>query len=595
MSETSAQRVIANWLSRFEAALKRKDIPAVLELLESDCYWRDLLSFTWNMAVFEGHDEIARMLSARLADTAPSGFIANDRTAKKEGDVVQGSFQFESRVGRGSGYVRLRDGRCWTLLTTLTELKGHEEPLRDRRDLAVAQSYSSPKPNWLERRREEEARLGYSQQPYVVIVGGGQGGLGLAARLKMLGVPAIIVDRNARPGDAWRKRYKSLHTHSPVWTDDLPYVPFPDHWPVFSPKDKLGNWLENYASIMDLVFWGSTEAERASYDESAEEWAVTVRRKSGEAVVLRPKHLVFATGMSGRPNVPDFPGAKTFAGAIYHSSEYPGSEEYAGKKAVVVGSNNSAFDIAADLFIHGTDVTMVQRSSTCVIRSDSMVELVNRPLYSEEARRAGITVEDADLEDASLPFRLMPSFHTPVYAQIAERDRDLYDRLRKVGFMLDFGEDGSGLLVKYYRRGSGYYIDVGGADLVADEKIKVRSGFNVERIEPDGLVLTNGEKLRADLIVFATGYLSMDLWVADIVSPEAAAKVGRVWGLGSGTTLDPGPWEGELRNMWKPTRLEGVWFHGGNIQQARYYSRTLALQLKARMEGIDTPVYPPMN
>ena len=590
--EMSDLKIIQNWLSCFEEALARKDVPALSRLFESDCYWRDLVAFTWNIVVFEGLDEIAGMLSARLDDTAPSTFVAN-RTKEMNG-VVQGSFTFETRVGRGAGYLRLRNGLCWTLLTTLTEIKGHEEPLRERRNPVISAGQPAPKRNWLERRRDDEATLGISKQPFVVIVGGGQAGLGLSARLKMLDVPTIIVDRHPRPGDAWRRRYKSLHTHSPVWTDDLPYVPFPEHWPTYSPKDQLANWLEQYADIMELIFWGNTEAENASYDESTREWALTVRRE-GKVVLLRPKHLVVATGMSGRPNAPEFPGAKSFRGEIYHSSVFPGSAEYNSEKAVVVGSNNSAFDIAVDLWEHGADVTMVQRSSTCIIRCDSMVEVVNKPLYSEEARRAGLTVEQADLEDASIPFRLIPRFHTPLYREIAERDRALYDKLRKAGFMLDFGEDESGLLMKYFRRGSGYYIDVGGADILAEGKINLESGCGVEMIEPDGIVLSSGEKLPADLIVLATGYTSMDGWIAEVVSPEAASKVGRVWGLGSETTLDPGPWEGELRNMWKPTRLDGLWFHGGNLQQARYYSGILALQIKARMECIDTPVYPPIN
>ena len=587
----SNREIVQNWLSRFEEVLTRNDMAALSELFEGDCYWRDLVVFTWNMVVFEGLDEIEGMLSARLADTAPSTFIAN-RTKQMNG-VVQGSFTFETRVGRGAGYLRLRDGLCWTLLTTLTELKGHEEPLRERRNRVVVAGQPAPQ-NWLERRRDDEATLGISKQPFVVIVGGGQAGLGLAARLKMLAVPTIIVDRHPRPGDAWRRRYKSLHTHSPVWTDDLPYVPFPEHWPLYSPKDQLANFLANYADIMDLIFWGNTEAENASYDELNGEWALTVRRE-GEVVSLKPKHLVLATGMSGRPNIPEFPGEEKFQGNIYHSSVYPGSADHAGKQAVVIGSNNSAFDIAVDLWEHDAAVTMVQRSSTCIIRCDSMVDVVNRPLYSEEARRAGITVEQADLEDASIPFRLTPDFHTPLYKEIAERDSALYDRLRKAGFMLDFGEDDSGLLMKYFRRGSGYYIDVGGADILAEGKIKLKSDCEVETIEPDGIVLSNGEKLAAELIVLATGYASMDGWVAEIISPEAALKVGRVWGLGSETTLDPGPWEGELRNMWKPTRLDGLWFHGGNLQQARYYSGILGLQIKARMEDMDTPVYPPCN
>jgi putative flavoprotein involved in K+ transport len=83
----------------------------------------------------------------------------------------------------------------------------------------------------------------------------------------------------------------------------------------------------------------------------------------------------------------------------------------------------------------------------------------------------------------------------------------------------------------------------------------------------------------------------MNGWAADLISQEVADKVGKVWGLGSDTKKDPGPWEGEQRNMWKPTQQEGLWFHGGNLHQSRHYSVFLSLQLKARMEGIDTPVH----
>jgi putative flavoprotein involved in K+ transport len=83
----------------------------------------------------------------------------------------------------------------------------------------------------------------------------------------------------------------------------------------------------------------------------------------------------------------------------------------------------------------------------------------------------------------------------------------------------------------------------------------------------------------------------MNGWAADLISQEVADRVGKVWGLGSDTTKDPGPWEGEQRNMWKPTQQEALWFHGGNLHQSRHYSLYLALQLKAREVGIPTPVH----
>src|SRR5271165_5249721 len=341
---------------------------------------------------------------------------------------------------------------------------------------------------------------------------------------------------------------------------------------------------------MELDYWHSTECKSAKYNEQTHEWTVTVDR-DGETIVLRPKQLVLATGMSGIPYVPEIPGANKFKGAQHHSSKHTSGEEYSGKTCVVVGSGNSAHDICADLWEHGADVTMIQRSSTHVAKSDSLMELGLSGLYSEAAVKSGITTDIADLIFASVPYKIMHTFHIPVYKAIAERDAEFYQRLRKAGFLLDFGADGSGLFLKYLRRGSGYYIDVGACDLIIDGSIKLKSGVEVEEINETGVKFADGTELPADLIVYATGYGSMNGWAAELISQEVADKVGKVWGLGSATPKDPGPWEGEERNMWKPTQQRNLWFHGGNLHQSRHYSLYLALQRKARQVGIPTPVY----
>jgi putative flavoprotein involved in K+ transport len=580
---------VSTWLSRFEDALEKQDVGAAVSMFADECYWRDLVTFTWNLTTLEGKPAIADMLGATLSAVKPTDW-AVDGEATTSGDVTEAWFTFETDVARGYGQIRLKADKCWTLLTTMKELKGFEEPKGVNRPKGVEHGVHKDRRNWLEQRADEDAELGYSRQPYVVIIGGGQGGIALGARLKRLGVPTIIVEKNQRPGDSWRKRYKSLCLHDPVWYDHLPYLPFPDHWPVFSPKDKIGDWLEMYTKVMELNYWSSTECRAAHFDEATKEWVVEVVR-DGKPVTLRPKQLVFATGMSGIANIPTFPGAERFKGIQVHSSQHKGGDDWTGKKAIVIGSNNSAHDIAADLWEHGGDVTMVQRTSTHIARSETLMELGLGDLYSERAIANGVTVDKADLIFASIPYKILPSFQIPVYQKMAEVDADFYDRLRKAGFMLDFGEDGSGLFVKYLRRGSGYYIDVGASELVADGKIKLKTRVGIQEIKDHSVVFTDGSELPADLIVYATGYGSMNGWVARLVSQDVADKVGRCWGLGSNTTKDPGPWEGELRNMWKPTRQEALWFHGGNLHQSRHYSQFLALQLKARMEGIPTPVH----
>ena len=585
-----ADREVSRWLHAFGKALANRDIAGATLLFDTECYWRDLVSLTWTLKTFEGRDEVKAMLSATLAAAKPANFVQLGPAAEANG-AIEAWFAFETGAGRGTGHLRLRKGKCWTMLTTLQELKGFEESAGRTRERGVEQGVHPDRLSWADWRRREEAELGIERQPYVVIVGGGQGGLALAARLKRLNVPALVIEKNGRAGDSWRMRYRSLVLHDPVWYDHLPYLPYPDHWPVFTPKDKMGDWLEMYARVMELDLWVSTKCLKAAYDEPAGEWKVQVNR-GGELLELRPRHLVLATGMSGFAHMPEIPGAENFGGRIVHSSQFGAGEEWRGKHCVVLGANNSAHDIAADLWEHGAaEVTMVQRSSSVVVTSDALMEHAWGPLYSEAALESGITTEIADLTVASVPFRLLPSLQKPIYEAIRRRDAALYAGLEKAGFLFDFGEDGSGIHSTYLRRGAGYYIDVGASQLVIDGSIRLKSPAEINRIASNSVLLSDGSVLPADLIVCATGYGSMNQWAAQLISPEVAELVGKCWGLGSNTRHDPGPWVGELRNMWKPTQQPGLWFMGGNLMQARHYSLYLALQLKARYEAIPTPVY----
>ena len=589
MSDTTPSQQTQAWLTAFDTALQRRDIEAAVALMGDDCYWRDLVSFTWNLCTQESPAAVRAMLQACLDDVAPSNWQLIGDATTADG-VTEGWFTFDTRLARGKGLVRLINGRAWTLLTTMVELKGHEEKTGRHRVAGAEHGVHRDRKSWGEQQAEDAANLGHSVQPEVVVIGGGQGGIALGARLRRLGISHVVIEKNARAGDSWRNRYKSLCLHDPVWYDHLPYLNFPDDWPVFTPKDKLGDWLEAYVKIMEINYWTSTTATNACFDEASQTWAVTVQR-DGQTMVLRPKELVIALGVSGYPSVPQIPGAERFLGDQHHSSKHPGPEACAGKQVVVLGSNNSAHDICAALWEHGVGVTMVQRSSTHIAPSASLMELALGGLYSEDAIAAGVDHHKGDLIFASLPYKIMAPLQVPIYDEMKRRDADLYKRLEQAGFMLDFGVDGSGLFMKYLRRGSGYYIDVGASELVANGSIKLKSHTTIERINAKSVTLTDGTELPADVLVYATGYGSMNQWLAELISPDVANRLGKVWGLGSDTPKDPGPWEGELRNMWKPTQVPHLWVHGGNLHQSRHYSQFLSLQLKARLAGIPTPVY----
>ncbi|GGF41361.1 FAD-dependent oxidoreductase [Marmoricola endophyticus] len=587
-----ASETATAWLTAFDTALQARDVDAAAGMFATESFWRDLVAFTWNLKTVEGRAGVTDLLTSTLDHAAPSGWVLEEPADEADG-VVTAWIVFETAVGRGRGLLRLveEDGeqRAFTLLTTLYELKGHEEPRGTHRPKGAEHGADKHRSSYLEKRQAEAESLGSTTQPYVLVIGGGQGGIALGARLRQLSIPALVIDKHPRPGDQWRNRYKSLCLHDPVWYDHLPYLKFPDNWPVFAPKDKVGDWLESYTKVMEVPYWSDTTATSASYNEEQGEWTVEVERE-GRALTLKPKELVFATGMSGKPRVPEVPGADVFRGDLHHSSAHPGPDAYAGKKAVVIGSNNSSFDICGALWENDADVTMVQRTSTHIVKSESLMEYGLGDLYSERALAAGTTTEKADLIFASLPYRIMHRFQIPAYETMAEVDKDFYDRLEGAGFWHDWGDDGSGLFMKYLRRGSGYYIDVGAAELVADGAVKLAHG-QIDHLTEDAVVLEDGTELPADVVVLATGYNSMNGWVSDLIDDETADRLGKCWGLGSETTKDPGPWEGEQRNMWKPTNVPHLWMHGGNLHQSRHYSLYLALQLKARYEGIDTPVY----
>ncbi|TIV36776.1 MAG: NAD(P)/FAD-dependent oxidoreductase, partial [Mesorhizobium sp.] len=333
-----------------------------------------------------------------------------------------------------------------------------------------------------------------------------------------------------------------------------------------------------YTRVMELNYWVATKCISAAYDEAEKVWTVVVDRV-GQRVTLKPKHIVFATGAYGPPRRIELPGVDSFKG-----------EKFRGKRVAVIGAASSGHDVSVDLWEAGAKVTMVQRSPTTVVKSDTLMD-VGFEIFSEKALARGITTDKADMIVPSTPFALVPKGQRALYDVIRARDGDFYTRLSDSGFSIDFGEDETGLLMKAYRTGSGYYIDVGACELILNGEIKVKSGVGIKSLTPNGILFEDGSELEVDAIVCCTGYQSMNETVAAVVSREVADKVGPCWGLGSGVKGDPGPWQGELRNMWKPTAQEGLWFHGGNLALSRFYSKYVALQLKARMEGIATPVY----
>ncbi|KAL4960112.1 flavin-containing monooxygenase, partial [Aspergillus stella-maris] len=589
-SETSsaeAHKIAQDIITRFNEGIAKHDSKAVAGLFLDDGYWRDHLCLDWDVHTAKGQEDIASYLGShpralsvgidRSTDFRSPTACALDGLGNCHG--VQFFITVNFEFGTGRGIVRLTnetgEWKIFTFFTSLAELKGHEEPMNGRRSKGVEHGGKPDRKNWKDRRVADASFE--EKEPAVLIIGAGQGGLTAAARLKMLNVDALIIDQNDRIGDNWRQRYHQLVLHDPVWYDHMPYVPFPPHWPVFTPKDKLAEWFEAYAKLLELNVWTRTTLKEPKWD--GKRWTVTLETRGADGTVstktVHPRHIIQATGHSGEKYVPPLAGLDSFKGdRLCHSSDFKGAlHEHKGKKAVVVGSCNSGHDIAQDFYEKGYDVTMVQRSTTCVISSESITDIGLAGLYDEN----GPPTEDADIWFWGMPAELLKTQQIGITKLQNNNDDATLKGLEKAGFKVDNGPNGAGLLLKYFQRGGGYYIDVGASQLIVDGHIKVKQGVEIDQVLPSGLRFADGTELEADEIILATGYQNMRTQTRRLFGDETADSVGDVWGYDTNS---------EMRGIWRPSGHKGLWFMGGNLAISRYYSRVLALQIKAAEVGL---------
>lgn len=650
----TATKIAEEWILDFSSALSEGRIEAAVNLFADDHpeedyvgplpegktqkqfppFWRDMVAYTWNIVTLEGKDSIRDMLEETTRDSNKAGAtttatiwkLAEPRPSGRESfppplkiiDIGTESsiiceFWCDITTGNGKGYAHVRldttKKKATTVLTTLLEL--HDRPFRSDQRRSRG---SLPGPvrgrKYFDKQYQHKHWDGGNEaneaEYHVAIVGAGQAGLSLAARLEAMDIPYVLFEAGSCPGSSWRHaRYPSLYLHDPVWYQHMPYLEFPKTWPVYTPKDKLADWLDAYATLLDLNLQTNTKVSKAIEEyrggNKNKLWKIeTVSStndpsgsgggdKNGQTIYA--KHIVFATGNSSRPKIPKFRGASSvFRGIQLHTSKYTGGKAFAGKNVVVIGSNNSAFDICQDLWEQGAaSVTMIQRTAGMIVSNKSILEH-GLFLFNEDPQYHH---EDADLLLTTTPYRILAEGGgwKAVTNRMKATDRELIERLEPSGYKFDYGYDGTGVFAKSATEGGGFYIDVGCADLLARKDVRVRYA-SVERLEPNEVVISDKEtgkeeRLPADVVVYATGFDTMESYVEQICGKEIVDKIGKTWGLGLDykPDKDPGPWTGELRNMWKPTKVDGLWFHGGNLAQCRHYSKFLALQLAARYHG----------
>ncbi|KAI0776125.1 FAD/NAD-P-binding domain-containing protein [Trametes elegans] len=577
----NAQLVASSWLDSLASALERGEAESLSALFLPDGWLRDVLVFTWDIRSLEGSDKIKSYLAERAAEAQITD-VKLDNGAHLSPEIsfipqlqvadVELALTFECRNGHGRGYARLlqeKDGgyKALSLMLMLSDLRGHEESttLTLREDVTgihnrdMQQDFAA----WVKANETD---------PYVLVVGGAQAGLQVAARLKAMNIRTLVIEREPRIGDVWRKRYPTLTLHTIKRQHTLLYTPYPDNWPEYTPRDKLADWLEQYASIQDLVVWTDSELKpHPIYDPTTATWTATILRGGKEEITLRPAHIVIATGTLGAPNIPSLPGRAAFPGAVLHSEGYNGGGGLRGQRVVVVGAGNSAIDICQDAVLHrARAVTMVQRSPTCVLER----AFVSGLLRGRWPDRWPIDV--ADFKGAAWPIGLQKKLAIASQDAVWAAQRELHDKLRRGGVRLNMGPEGEGLYLLTLERLGGYWQDKGGADLIADGRIQVKQG-TLSHFSEAGLVLNDGTELPADTVVFATGYQSMRETNRKLLGDDIINQTEEIYGLDE---------EGELRGSYRPSGHPGLWYATGDFFISRFNSKPLALQIKARQLGL---------
>ncbi|KAG6860939.1 hypothetical protein C0995_005769 [Termitomyces sp. Mi166 len=512
-ADLDAKAIAKVWFAAFSRSVEAGDAQGVTELIVNDGYWRDMLALTWDFRTFSGLPKITQFLVDRLGSARPTAFALRDDAhlglQKPYPDIawINLFFDFETSTGIAFGIARLipdakGEWKAHTIYTNLEDLKGFPEKIGPLRNA------SSHHGKWVDNRKREVEFV--DKSPVVLIVGGGQSGLEVAARLKALDVPTLVVEKNQRIGDNWRKRYDALCLHDP-----------------------LANWLENYAEVLELNVWTSSTVVNATQD--GDSWNVRISRGDGSERTFTVKHIVFATGLGSNDGVfPKYPGMDSFKGQILHSSRHKSAADHLGKKVVVIGACTSAHDICADCYAHGVDVTMYQRSSTYIMSTRNGWKVIFEGVYSER----GLPTDIADRVTASFPHHFNVGLAQRSTKAIAELDKFVHD-------------------------------DTGASQLIADGKIKLKTGSLLESFTETGLKFEDGSELPADVVVFATGLGDSRAHIRKVVGEEVLKSVNPIWGF------DP---EGELNSVWRDMGVKGLWSMLGNLALCRFHSKHIALR-----------------
>ncbi|CAK7233182.1 hypothetical protein SEUCBS140593_008517 [Sporothrix eucalyptigena] len=578
-ADINPQKEAEGIVAKLTKVLGSGDADGFTDLFLEYGVWRDKLAFTWDYRTFNFQPAIRKAATDLLARTKATDFHLLNPAPKIDRPyadyaTLQLIVGFKTELVSASAVIyAVLTKNGWKIYTMHTVAEG----LLQFPEIPPHDGHMTGTTSW-ESQRAEEVN---STDPEVLIIGGGQCGLSLAARCKFLGLRELIIERN-EVGDVWKKRYESLSLHMPHWQDDLAYFPYPKHWPTYTPAQKQGFYMEWYAHAMELNVWNKSTVTKASQDADGK-WTVVISKGGVEERVLHPAHVVMATSLCGSPYMPSIPGMADYkAGVVRHSTAHDSAAAFVGKKVLVVGTSSSGFDTAFDCSRRGIDVTLLQRSPTYVMSLTHSVPRSGLGQYAPDADGNRPVLEEQDRLFFALPVGPAEELGRRNDAVLAELDKELIDGLAAKGLRTWRGQRGTGNATLGKTRNGGFYFDAGACAHVIDGKIKVEEGY-VKEFTENEVVLSSGKKEKYDLVIFATGFTSLHDSIRETLGDDIASHVQTpIWGVDE---------EGEYNVAFRETGVKNLWVMVGFLPYARFHSKQLAMRIKALQTGLSPAPY----
>ncbi|OJZ87325.1 hypothetical protein ASPFODRAFT_206179 [Aspergillus luchuensis CBS 106.47] len=578
--QLNAAKIADEWLTSFSKSLSTGQPDAIqAHFLEKESWWRDFVSFSWDIACHNGSQAISNYLASSTSGFSDPKLDQPGALQPHLADLggmrfIQAGFGFTTKAGKGRGVLRLanvgpEEWKAWTVFTVLERLNGQDELEAERAKAAEVQSSGSEPQS-----THEDSDL------QVLVVGAGQSGLALAAHLQNLGLKYLVVDKTARPGDSWRARYTSIKSHTPSYMDHFPFLKYPTNWPRYLDQEHIVKWMEHYGDLLSLNIRHGTLATNTQYNLSTQRYSVDLQSNDGSVQSITTKHLVLATGLlSDIPIKPSFPGENEFKGQIFHTSAHQSASlmpDVQNKKITIIGAGTSAHDVAQDFASHGAkSVTIVQRNPLFVASLKSVEELQVK-LWDTP----GLSTDDADLLGNSFPTAVVRTLSVGASQMMSMLDKDMLDGLEKAGLAVKRGDQGDSLVDHQLIKAGHFYIDQGACGMILDGRIKVqRCQEGVREYYPGGITLADGTQIESDVVILATGFERTDKLIERIVPREILDRVPGVI-----CSLDGSQ---ERFGVWRPTGMPGFWYMTGSFSWSRQFSPVLALQIAAVEWGLN--------